>query len=345
VGTIVVLALGGFVAARTLDLSEAVDAIRRADPLLLAAAVAVYTASWPLRGRRYGDVLAPMDRRVGTGFLTAAVLLSQTANLAIPARGGDAVRAVLLKQRRAVAYATGVASLAVERIFDLLAIAVLGGLALGWLLLAGEAAPLLDRIPALEGPTVSLPTALAVGGGLLVAIALVFVPRRQSTIASFLDVLPERIQSGIHTAIADLAVLARRPRSIAAVGAGSVVIWTLDAFTAVLVLAAVASPDPLALFAIGTLATCAGNLAKVLPLTQGGVGLYEGAFAATVVALAPIGGATALAAAVLDHAIKNAVTLAGGAIAGIALHRSSPGEPADAADSSRIGMLLGWPKK
>ncbi|GAB3685739.1 hypothetical protein GCM10028857_16720 [Salinarchaeum chitinilyticum] len=332
------LSLGGFIAARTIDLGEAIDAIRAADPILLAAAIAVYTASWPLRGRRYGDVLTPMDRRLRTDFLTSAVLLSQTANLAIPARGGDAVRAVVLKRRRAVDYATGVASLAVERVFDLAAIGALGGVALVWFVLAGDAAPVFDGLRSLD-----LPVGLFAGAAFGVAVAFVVgVAVASRSRIDPLALLPDRLRSGVHTATANLAVLARRPRAVAAVGTGSLAIWALDALTAILVLAAVAEPGVLPLLAVGTLATCAGNLAKVLPLTQGGVGLYEGAFAATVVALSPVAAPVALAAAVLDHALKNGITLAGGALAGLVLSRFST---AESGEPDRTGNLLGLPKK
>lgn len=342
VGTILVVALGAAVAARTIDLGEAIAAVRTADPLLLAAAVLVYTASWPLRGRRYGDVLAPMQRRIGTRFLTGAVLLSQTANLAIPARGGDAVRALLLKRRRGVAYATGVASLAVERVFDLLAIGVLGGSVVAWLVWTGEAAPVLEGLQevvqelvqslapsaaAATPATTAVPPAVLAGAGAAVALVLVLaatILQGRADAPPTRSLLPDRIREGAATAAANLATLARRPRALAAVGAGSLAIWALDAATAILVLAAVASPEPVALLAVGTLAVCAGNLAKVLPLTQGGIGLYEGAFAATVVGLSPITGATALAAAVLDHALKNGVTLAGGALAGAWFNVGAP---------------------
>jgi len=323
-GTIAVLALGGVVAARTLDLGAAVAAIRGADPLPLAAAIVVYAASWPLRGRRYGDVLAPMDRRLGTGFLTAAVVVSQTANLAIPARGGDAVRAVVCKRRRGVAYATGAASLAVERVFDLVAIVGLGAIALLAVVLAGHDVALLAAAGAADVPPIG--PALLAGGVLVIAsgVAVVVLALRRrpdgaAGLAGLREWLPAGLARGVATAGRNLAVLARRPRSLGVVGAGSLLIWALDALTAVLVLAAVAEPGVASLLAVGTLAVCAGNLAKVLPLTQGGLGLYEGAFAATVTAVAPIAGATALAAAVLDHALKNGVTLAGGTLAGLAL--------------------------
>ncbi|OAQ51145.1 hypothetical protein HTG_18080, partial [Natrinema mahii] len=140
-GTVLVLA-GLFVALRDVDLETVLAEISSADPRLLGAAVVVYAVSWPLRGRRYDDVLAAMGRRTGTAFCTAAVFVSQTANLAIPARAGDAVRAYVMETRRDVPYTAGFASLAVERVFDLATIAALAGLATAWLAVTGAAGPL-----------------------------------------------------------------------------------------------------------------------------------------------------------------------------------------------------------
>jgi len=142
--------------------------------------------------------------------------------------------------------------------------------------------------------------------------AVVERPRAQRAVAAVLDFA------------ADIAVVARDPRAVAVIGGGSLLIWSLDVATAVLVLAALDSGLAVGpLLAVGTLAVSVGNLAKVLPLSQGGVGLYEAAFTALVVALTPIGASTALAAAVVDHALKNAVTLAGGGVA-VAVFGISP---------------------
>ncbi|KKF39387.1 integral membrane protein, partial [Halorubrum saccharovorum] len=78
VGTFAVLAVGVAVTARTLDADAVVGAVTAADPALLGAALLVYLLSWPVRGRRYADVLAAMGRRCRIGFLTAAVFASQT---------------------------------------------------------------------------------------------------------------------------------------------------------------------------------------------------------------------------------------------------------------------------
>ena len=318
-GTVLVVA-GLLVAFRAVNLDRVVGEMLRADPRLLAAAVAVYAASWPLRGRRYGDVLSATGHPLGTGFLTLAVFLSQTANLVVPARGGDAVRAYVLKARRHVPYPAGFASLAVERGFDLAAIAVLGAVATVWLVV-GDATALAtlaagDTRTALLG-AVGVAAVTLIAGVLTLTVAnaelsvgsrlrsgVVERPRAQRAVAAGLDFA------------ADIAVVARDPRAVAVIGGGSLLIWSLDVATAVLVLAALDSGLAVGpLLAVGTLAVSVGNLAKVLPLSQGGVGLYEAAFTALVVALTPIGASTALAAAVVDHALKNAVTLVGGGAA------------------------------
>jgi len=333
-GTALVLVVGGVVLARTLDLEAVVGAAAAADPRLLLAALVVYLLSWPVRGRRYGDVLAPMGHRCRTGFLTAAVFASQTANLIVPARAGDGVRAYLLKRRREVPYPTGVASLAVERAFDLVALGALGGAALAALLLDG-------RTVALSGSELAVVaaagTALAAALGSALTVAVARSDRR------FGPALRERASGSRLSGAVDAAVrfgaavrvVAADAGAVARVSLASGVVWAADALTAVFVLAALVGGfgggvDPATLFVVGTLAVSAGNLAKVLPLSQGGIGLYEAAFTGIVVATTPMPAETALAAAALDHALKNAVTLAGGGLVAAAFDLSALRTPDEA---------------
>jgi len=332
VATVAVLAVGAAVAVRTLDTDRVFEAIRLADPALLAAAVGVYVLSWPLRGRRYADILAAMGQYCTVWFLTAAVFLSQLGNLVVPARAGDGVRAYLLKQRRTVPYTAGAASLTIERVFDLLALGVLGSVAAVPLTLRG-------RSITASGAETFL---LGAGGVATVALVLsvlgVLVSRGRW---QFGGRLRDRVDhsrlswlfESVLTFGADVRVVASNPKALARIGAVSLAVWALDVLTAVLVLLAVAGPGTFpAVVAVGTLAVTVGNLAKVLPLSQGGIGLYEAAFTAVVVAVSPIAGATALAAAIVDHALKNAVTVVGGAAAGLLLNVSPgtfDGESAD----------------
>ncbi|EMA36996.1 hypothetical protein C445_02101 [Halobiforma lacisalsi AJ5] len=344
-GTILVF-LGLAVAVREIELETVVAEVAGADLRLLAAAVAVYLVSWPLRGRRYGDVLAAMGRRVGTPFLTAAIFVSQTANLAVPARAGDATRAYVIA-RQDVPYTAGFASLTVERLFDLATIAALAGVATGWLALQGEAGPL--DLATTGGARTALVAASAVSTATVgVGLAVVTSARSEVGIAPWLRRRVEgspRLEAALDALlefVADVQLVARNPRAALAVGATSLVVWLLDVVTAVLVLAALDSRLAVGpLLAVGTLAVSVGNLAKVLPLSQGGVGLYEAAFTALVVALTPIGAGTALAAAIVDHALKNAVTLVGGGVSVAALGISLSDAAADASGSGDSGNFLG----
>ncbi|WP_435094783.1 lysylphosphatidylglycerol synthase transmembrane domain-containing protein [Halorubrum sp. N11] len=337
-GTLAVLAVGVVVVLRTLDADAVVTAAVAADPALLGAAIVVYLLSWPVRGRRYADVLAAMGRRCRVGFLTATVFASQTANLVIPARAGDGVRAYLLKERRDVPYPTGVASLAVERAFDLVAIGVLGGVALGGLLLTGRSPGSGESVGAVA-PSTALAAAAGiavVAGVSSVVTAAVARSDRQFGPALRARVARPRLSRVVDAAVrfgSSVRVVATTPRRLGAVFLWSVVVWTLDVLTAVLVLAALTGgigvlvPTP-TLLVVGTLAVSVGNLAKVLPLSQGGIGLYEAAFTGLVVSATGLPVETALAAAILDHALKNAVTLAGGGVTALALGLSPTAGPA-----------------
>jgi hypothetical protein len=107
--------------------------------------------------------------------------------------------------------------------------------------------------------------------------------------------------------------------------------------TAVLVLQAF---DPgltlVTLVSVGFFAVSVGNLAKVLPLSPGGVGLYEGAFTLLVVGLTGVAYPLALGAAVLDHAVKNIVTVIGGVASMLALNVSLTTAVDQSADRSEI---------
>ncbi|WP_254525017.1 lysylphosphatidylglycerol synthase transmembrane domain-containing protein [Natrinema caseinilyticum] len=350
-GTMVVL-LGLVVVIRELDVRTVASEISSADPLVLAGAVAVYAVSWPLRGRRYRDVLAAMDHRSDTAFATIAIFVSQTANLAVPARAGDAVRAHVLRTNRDVPYSAGFASLAVERVFDLTTIAALAALAAAWLAL-GDAAGTLRTVASADGARITVLSAatvsLAAAG---VGLAVVTSARADHGLGAWVrdgvggrPRLERAVTAGLRFATA-VQTVARQPRALGRIGAGSLAVWSLDVCTAVLVLAALGSDLAFAtLVAVGTLAVSVGNLAKVLPLSQGGVGLYEAAFTALIVGLTPIGASTALAAAIVDHALKNAVTLVGGAGGTLALGLSLSDATGEPDPTRNNGSFLGEPKR
>jgi uncharacterized protein (TIRG00374 family) len=309
-----------------LDPEEVLARMADADAQLVAISAAVYALSWPLRGVRYRDILEAMGHRERWGFLTGAVFISQTGNLVFPARAGDAIRAYVMKARRSVSYPTGFASLAVERVFDLLTITLLAGVVLIGLAITGSASELMSTLTGqgIENDAASSgQTAVVVAAGVgAVTIAAVFaivgsarsdrnfvraaVDRMSNdSYADYVAGVIERFVGDIQTVTADGSTFAR-------VGFGSLAIWALDVLTALVVFAAFGFDLTPSLIAVGFFAVSVGNLAKVLPLTPGGIGLYEGAFTIIVAPVTPVGVTAALGIAIVDHAIKNVVTLAGG---------------------------------
>jgi uncharacterized protein (TIRG00374 family) len=127
----------------------------------------------------------------------------------------------------------------------------------------------------------------------------------EDSYADYVAGVVEQFVGDVQTVAADSSTFGR-------VGGSSLLIWSLDVVTALVVFAAFEVELTPALVAVGFFAVSVGNLAKVLPLTPGGVGLYEGAFTLIVAALTPVGVTAALSIAIVDHAVKNLVTIAGG---------------------------------
>ena len=317
---LVVLALA--LMTQYIDLGAVATEMEAASLPLVVAAGIVYLVSWPLRGVRYRNILDRLGYHEQVGFLTGAVFISQTGNLVFPARAGDAVRAYVVKARRGIPYPTGFASLAVERVFDLLTITALAGTVLVGLAAAGLEFGGLAAVPAenrASGRTALLVSAGVGAAALAAVVAIVLSARAEGNYVRAAigrlssDSYADYVAGAVEQFVGDVQTVAGDRAAFARVGATSVAIWTLDVITALVVLAAFDASVPLVmLVAVGFFAVSVGNLAKVLPLSPGGVGLYEGAFTLIVVGFTPIGWEVALGVAIVDHAVKNVVTIAGG---------------------------------
>ncbi len=318
-----------------LDPAAVIAEMRNADLRLVAAATVLYALSWPVRGYRYRDVLRELGYEERVGFLTGAIFVSQTGNLVFPARAGDAVRAYIVKVRRRIPYPSGFASLAAERVFDLLTLAALAGVVLVGYALAGDLGTVVDAafgagVEADGAGRTAVAVATGVGFAAIAAVvAIVWSARSDANRIRAMvtrlsnDAYAETVAGVLERFVGDVQRVGANRGAFARVGASSVLIWVIDVLVAAIVLAAFGvGLAPVTLLSVCFFAVSVGNLAKVLPLSPGGIGLYEGAFTVLVVGLTPIGAATALGAAVLDHAIKNVVTVVGGVVSMLALNVS-----------------------
>jgi uncharacterized protein (TIRG00374 family) len=283
-----------------LDPTEVLEAMASADPRLLSVATAVYLLSWPLRGLRYRDILAELGYRERVGFLTGAVFISQTGNLVFPARAGDAVRAYIVKARRDIPYPSGFASLAIERVFDLLTITVLAGVTLLGLAAVGIDVTAIGAVQPEQGEgsgRTAILVAAGVGVAAIAAVSAILATARsdRNLVRAVLgrissDSYVDYVAGVVERFTGDIQTVARDRRAFAVIGASSLLIWAIDVVTALVVFAAFGVDLALwELVAVGFFAVSVGNLAKVLPLSPGGIGLYEGAFSLIVLALTPVG--------------------------------------------------------
>ncbi|MFB6110944.1 MAG: flippase-like domain-containing protein [Halobacteriaceae archaeon] len=330
------IVVGGVLAAAALllmtlylDPRSVLANLREADPAIVALAAIVYLTSWPFRGLRYQDILDELGYPDTWPFLTGAIFISQTGNLVFPARLGDGVRAYVMKARRNVPYPSGAASLAVERVFDLLTITALAGsVLLGLAVVTPQTVTALTA--AMTGgavggdPAASGRTAVVVAGvvgALAIAAVVVIVASARSDrnrVRPLLarvsdDSYVEYVAGIIERFVGDVQAIAGNGRAFARIGLTSLLIWSIDVVTAIVVLAAFGTDLAWSLVvAVSFFAVSVGNLAKVLPLSPGGIGLYEGAFTLLVAAVTPLPAALALSIAIVDHAVKNVVTVLGG---------------------------------
>jgi len=254
----------------------------------LFAAVGICTVAWILRGYRYRFILQGLDIGKGLWFSTACIFISQTANLIVPARLGDFVRMLILKHEDDATYSQGFSSLVIERVFDILMIAVLGAFALLFVL------AVLD-VPDWFITVILVPLA---AGGIFFAV-LLWSGRMQSE---------NRIVAAIQRMLDEVKRASLNPRALAVLSGSSLLIWLVDVLVCYAVVLMFQESIP---FAVVVLAIVIGNLVKAVPITPGGVGTYEIALALTF-GLAGTPAVTATLIAVIDHLIKNLVTLIGG---------------------------------
>ena len=262
-------------------------ALQNSIPAYLVVGTVICLSAWWLRGWRYHIILKNLDYLVSITASTACIFVSQTVNLIVPARLGDFVRVFILKHEYNVTYSEGVSSLVVERVFDLFTVALLGAVAVFFVV----------NVPVWFYTIIVLPLV----AGVIFFVLLFFMGKFSSEnryIAIVLTILHEIKRASLSL------------KAIAVLGISSVVIWLLDILVCVSVVMMFQLQIP---FAVIVLAIVIGNLVKAVPLTPGGVGTYEISLAITF-GLAGVDPAVATLIAVIDHLIKNLVTLAGGIV-------------------------------
>lgn len=270
------------------DFAELLHAIGGVEPWWLVVALGVFATSIAARVVRWHTILAGV---LPIPMLEAAelLLIGAATNNILPARGGEVVRAALLRRRHGGSMVTALGTIVVERVFDVLALVLILSVTLNFL------------------PSSEVFARAALGVGMLaiaVLAGLVALAVRPSlvraVIAAVLSVLPagirDRVAPLLQRLLDGLTLLG--PRAWVVVGLASIATWTFEGIAYLLVGRAFGFDlDPQVYFAL-----CgAANLSVAIPATSGGIGPYEKITTATLVTFTVITESTATAYALVLH--------------------------------------------
>ena len=278
-----------YLAVRDVDWAEAWDALVHSDLEWVVPSFGLMLAALLVRAARWWSVFA-RETRPRFRAVSDALLVGYFYNTILPLRAGEAIRVVDLGRRSGVSRVEALATVAVERAMDVLALLVLFFVAAPWL---PEVSWL--RAAAALGAALALVIVAAV-----VALAVWGVRPIHALLRPFARFAPaERVEAAAENLAQGLVAL-RRPRVAAAAVAWTVLSWILFALSFWLMLLAFdLELSPLA----GLLVLVATGLAMILPSPPAALGVFE---AAAVVALAAfdVSASLALPYAVVLHLVN-----------------------------------------
>ncbi len=116
-----------YLAFRQVDLQKLVEVLKNSNGAILIPAVLVlFTSHW-FRAVRHSYFLAPI-KRIKTSSLFSALMIGYMANTILPAHLGELLRAYAIGKKEKVSVSSTLATIAVERIVDVLSLLIIMGL-------------------------------------------------------------------------------------------------------------------------------------------------------------------------------------------------------------------------
>lgn len=258
----------------------------------IALSVLLYTLDQGLEAKRWSLILKDNSLDVGLKDAFFAFNLGNSLNIIVPAKLGDAARSYYLKKESGYGYSRTFPSTIIDRFFDVIGVYIV---------------TLLTGIYVVT--TVKLPnwlfTLMAAGIGALVGAFIViwllvrnkeYITRiKQEKLRSFMESLIEVLEGSI-----------KHKEKFVMLTSMSVLLWALEgivSFTITLSLGI--NINPIVITFVSMIAT----LTKVIPVTPGGIGVFEGAMTVLLVMFSTQKSDAAVIATV-NHLIMNLYTLA-----------------------------------
>lgn len=300
--------------ARRFDVRAALDSLRAASLWLILLSAAVNLAAYLIRAWRWRVLMAPVKRGIGMYNLTSTMFIGFMISFVVPFRLGEVARPVLLARREKVSATATLATVALERLFDVLTVMAL---LLVFVLTARGSALVSAPGGGGAGSEASLylrraivATAALVGIALPIILFLVLFPH---VVMKFLKSLHRKEQGGamarltgiVERLITGLGAVRDRKHLAQSVGLSFLMWLTIDLS---ILLGVRAFDQPLRFTDMFLLVVPLG-LGIVMP-TPGGVGPYEFLCQISLTGFWGVSQASAGAAAVTLHAVTLLPTIA-----------------------------------
>jgi len=277
-----VLALPGF------QLGVMVDYILAANPWWLLVAFVIYYLGFPLRGYRWSILLRGIGARIRVRDSTEIIFVSWLVNSVVPAKLGDVYRAWLLKINYPVSLSATFGTIFIERVFDLVAIVVLGLGAAFW--------SFRDNLP----ESVRIIIGIGIGVVVVLAVALFTLRNFGQRLVHRLP-LPTRVVQLYERFEAGVFSLDRR--RVPLVALLTVLIWTTEALRLLFVVDALGFDISLGISGAFFVALVASLLTAV-PFTPAGLGIVEAGIVGLLTVIYQADPNEAGAIALVDRAIS-----------------------------------------
>jgi glycosyltransferase 2 family protein len=286
-GLLLLFLLFRVVIGEDFDWGEVASLIRGADPAFLLLSVLAYYATFPLRGLRWKYVLSKAGQEVKLKDATEILYLSWFVNCLVPAKLGDLYRAYLLRGNYDASLSKTVGTVFVERIADLIVIAVLA-LTAGFWSFRGRSRPEIDLI-------------FVFGFIVAISLTIMLIVLRYGghRLARF---LPARI-GDYWARFHEGSTGALSARSLPVILTITVFIWLLEGARLYFVIRALALPEVGLGISASVFVALSAALLTAIPLTPAGFGFVEAGIIG-VLALYGVTEEPAAAVALVDRAVS-----------------------------------------
>jgi uncharacterized protein (TIRG00374 family) len=267
------------------------DSLKSINYWWIALSVVLYTLDEGLEAKRWSCILRDNSLDVGLKDAFFAFNLGNSINITVPAKLGDVARSYYLKKEKGYGYSRTLPSTLLDRFFDVIGVYVVT-------LLTGiyvvSAVKLPDWLFTLMIVGIVVLVAAFVAIGLLLRNKKYIESIRRDKLRCFMESLIEVLEGSI-----------KHKGKFVMLTFMSVVLWTLEgivSFTVILSLDV--NINPIVITFVSMIAT----LTKVIPVTPGGIGVFEGAMTVLLVMFG-IGISDAAVIATVNHLIMNLYTL------------------------------------